>query len=223
MKTTIISLCFAIAAGLLVLTTECFAGTENGHEYVDLGLSVKWATCNVGATIPEEYGNYYAWGEVKPKEYYSRATYKYDNGTCVSVVLTKYCIDSGYGTVDDKTTLETMDDAASVNWGGTWRMPTIEEWKELCRQCTWTWTSRNGKNGYEVKSKTNGNSIFLPAAGYRREDYLYNAVWNGYYWSSSHSESMPDRAWEVEFESDYTIDRGRMTRFFGLSVRPICP
>lgn len=220
MRINIISLCFAIAAGLLVLTTECFAGTENGHEYVDLGLSVKWATCNVGATVPEEYGNYYAWGEVQPKKNYCRETYKHNNKNSACYPLTKYCSNSDYGTVDDKTTLETMDDAASVNWGGSWRMPTYAEWTELHEQCTWTWTRRNDKNGYEVKSKTNGNSIFLPAAGYRQDTYCYNAGWKGYYWSSSRSKRVPCVAWLVDFELDDFWQPFR-SYFSGLSVRPV--
>ena len=104
---------------------------HNGHEYVDLGLpsGIKWATCNVGATTPEEYGDYFAWGETQPKDYYDWSTYKYCNGDEYSI--TKYCTRSTYGTVDIKTTLELSDDAARVNWGGKWRMPTIEEQKEL--------------------------------------------------------------------------------------------
>ena len=125
-----------------------YSGIENGYEYVDLGLSVKWATCNVGATTPEEYGNYYAWGEVLPKTNYSWATYSYCNGTNGS--MTKYCTIRSFGTVDNKTTLEAMDDAAAYNWGGSWRMPTEAECTELRRQCTWTWTTQNGKNGYKV-------------------------------------------------------------------------
>ena len=195
-------------------------GTHRGHEYVDLGLSIKWATCNVGANAPEEYGNYYAWGEVVPKPDYSWATYKYCNGTSNS--MTKYCTKSSYGTVDNKTTLEAMDDAASVNWGGSWRMPTYAEWTELREQCTWTWTTRNGKKGYEVTSKTNGNSIFLPAAGNRFGTSLYDAGSRGGYWSSSLYESYPYFACYVYFYSgsvySYSDDRYR-----GRSVRPVCP
>ena len=137
--------------------------TENGHAYVDLGISVKWATCNVGATKPEEYGNYFAWGEVEPKADYTWSTYKWCNGSCYT--MTKYCTESDYGTVDNKTVLDKEDDAAAVNMGGSWRMPTIEEQQELIDECTWTWTTLNGINGCNVEGP-NGNSIFLPAAGY---------------------------------------------------------
>ena len=214
-----ISLCFAIAAGLLVLPTECFAGTENGHEYVDLGLSVKWATCNVGATAPEKNGDYYAWGEIQPKDD-SGTPYKYYNGTDRS--LTKYCTNSSCGTVDNKTTLEAMDDAAAYNWSGTWRMPTDTEWTELREQCTWTWTSRNGVDGYEVKSKTNGNSIFLPAAGARfLTGFSRNAGSYGGYWSSSHFRN-PDNAWYVYFYPGDVAKSSCECRYYGLSVRPVC-
>ena len=153
------------------------------HEYVDLGLSVKWATCNVGATKPEEYGDYFAWGETQPKSNYDWSTYKYCNGSYKT--LTKYNNSSSYGTVDNKTTLDLSDDAARANWGGSWRMPTRAEQDELRNNCTWTWTTQNGVNGYKVTSKSNGNSIFLPAAGYRDDSSLNNAGSTGYYWSSS--------------------------------------
>ena len=218
MKQKMISLCFAIAAGLLVLTTGCSANRENGNKYVDLGLSVKWASCNVGATAPEEYGYYYAWGEVLPKTDW--ATYKYCNGTYDS--MTKYCTNSGYGTVDNKTTLEAMDDAAAYNWGDSWRMPTYAEWEELLNQCTWKWTTRNGVNGYKVKSKINGNSIFLPAAGYSRDAGFDDAGSLGFYWSSSLSESDPTDAWHVYFGSG-NVDSYYDTRSYGQSVRPVCP
>ncbi len=107
----------------------------NGHDYVDLGLpsGTFWATCNVGAMNPEDYGDYFAWGETEPKSYYDWSTYKYCNGS--SSTITKYCSDSEYGTVDNKYTLEAIDDAATVNWGGDWRIPTIEEQAELTGAC----------------------------------------------------------------------------------------
>ena len=145
----------------------------NGHEYVDLGLSVKWATCNVGAESPEDYGDYFAWGETTSKSTYNLSTYKYCNGS--STTLTKYNTSSSYGTVDNKTQLDLTDDAARANWGGSWRMPTYAEWTELCEQCTWTWTSQNGVKGYKVTSKSNCNSIFLRATGYRIDSSLYDA------------------------------------------------
>ena len=150
----------------------------SGVQAVDLGLSVKWASCNVGANKPEEYGDYFAWGEVKPKSVYNWTTYKYCKGT--NKTMTKYSTDSYYGIVDNKTTLEAQDDAATANWGGAWRMPTKAEQDELRTKCTWVWTTLNGVNGYKVIG-SNGNSIFLPAAGcmYRRS--LSNAGSRGYY------------------------------------------
>lgn len=125
---------------------------EHTHEYVDLGLSVKWATCNVGATKPEEYGDYFAWGETTPKSTYDWETYKYCNGSFDS--LTKYNNSSIFGTEDYKKTLELADDAARANWGGSWRMPTKAEQDELREKCTWTWTTQNGVKGCKVTSKT---------------------------------------------------------------------
>ena len=195
-------------------------GTENGHGYVDLGLpsDTKWATCNVGATSPEKYGNYYAWGETTPKDYYDWDTYKWCNGSYDT--LTKYNTKSSYGTVDNKTVLDPEDDAAAVNWGGAWRMPTKDEWKELIDNCTWTCTTRNGVAGYTVKSNLNGNSIFLPAAGYRGNDGLGRAGFGGDYWSSSLYTGYPFNAWDVYFDSD-DVGRSYLNRCYGQSVRPV--
>ena len=190
----------------------------NGHEYVDLGLSVKWATCNVGASKPEEYGDYFAWGETQPKDYYDWSTYKYCNGDYWS--QTKYCTNSSDGTVDNKTTLELSDDAARANWAGTWRMPTDAEITELREQCTWRWTSQNGVYGYKVTSKKNGKSIFLPAAGCRVTNLLDDAGRVGLYWSSSLSTS-DSCAWYVHFNSG-GVGRNGNNRCYGFSVRPVC-
>ena len=193
----------------------------NGHEYVDLGLpsGTKWATCNVGATKPEEYGNYYAWGETEPKDYYDWSTYKYGSDYDE---LTKYCTDSTYGTVDNKTVLELADDAARANWGGAWRMPTDGEWAELLDECTWEWKNayKGTTAGYLVTSKINGNSIFLPAAGYRLNDDLSYAGSDGGYWSSSLYSGYPYDAWDVCFGSD-GVSRGGYDRCYGQSVRPV--
>ena len=194
-------------------------GSENGHEWVDLGLpsGTKWATCNVGATSPEKYGNSYAWGETETKGDYTWDTYKWCNGS--RSTLTKYNTSSSYGTVDSKTVLELADDAARANWGGAWRMPTDAEWTELRENCTWTWTTKNGVNGYEVKG-LNGNSIFLPAAGYRYNDKLFGAGSYGYYWSGSLYSDGPGSAWDVDFGSD-NVDRDNYFRYYGRSVRPV--
>ena len=209
-----------IAYGEEVSLTTSKAPFENGHEYVDLGLSVKWATCNVGASTPEEYGDYFAWGETSTKSSYDWSTYKHCNGSATS--FTKYNNSSSYGTVDNKTTLELSDDAARANWGGAWRMPTDAEQTELREQCTWTWTSQNGVNGYKVTSKSNGNSIFLPAAGYRGGSSLNLAGSYGCCWSSSLSTRYPFYACSVYFNSS-NVDRGDSLRCDGRSVRPVCP
>ena len=194
---------------------------ENGHEYVDLGLSVKWATCNVGANSPEEYGDYFAWGETQPKDNYYWDSYKYCNGSYTT--MTKYCTDSYYGTVDNKTTLELTDDAARVNWGGDWRMPTKAEQDELrnTSNCTWEWTTQNGVNGYKVTSVVNGNSIFLPAAGWRYNGNLNDAGGRGDYWSSSLGTSYSHVACDVAFNSSsvYLYD---YYRYYGRPVRAVC-
>ena len=196
--------------------------TENGHEYVDLGLSVKWATMNVGATKPEEYGDYFAWGETQPKDTYNWSTYKYCNGSYDT--QTKYNTNSSYGTVDNKTTLDLSDDAARANWGGSWRMPTDAELTELLEQCTWTWTTQNGVYGYKVTSKKSGytnKSIFLPAAGYHDGYSFTNTGSCGFFWSSSLYADYPYGAWYVDFYS-VNVYRNKGNRNCGFSVRPVC-
>ena len=196
-------------------------GMENGYIYIDLGLSVKWATCNVGANSPEDYGDYFAWGETTTKNTYSWSTYKWCNGS--SSTLTKYNTNSSYGTIDNITQLDLSDDAARANWGGSWRMPTDAEMTELRSNCTWTWTTQNGVNGYKVTSKSNGNSIFLPAAGYRGGSSLGNVGDYGYYWSSSSHTDIPLYAWRVYFNSSSVRRDGSTYRYNGQSVRPVCP
>ena len=202
--------------------SEAGHGFENGHEYVDLGLpsGLKWATCNVGATTPEEYGDYFAWGEIEPKDYYDWSTYKYG---MAPYQLTKYCNNSEYGKdgfSDDKTVLDLEDDAATVNWGGSWRMPTTEEQQELMNNCIWTWITQNGVNGYKVTG-SNSNSIFLPAAGYMGNSSLTNAGHRGYYWSSSLNIVYQFYAYSVYFNSGY-VGWYDHYRYYGLSIRPVC-
>ena len=201
-------------------STTSTTGTHNGHEWVDLGLSVKWATCNVGASSPEDYGSYFAWGETSPKSEYTWANLKYCNDT-TGDSFSKYNQNQG-GTKDNRTVLDLSDDAARANWGGSWRMPTDAEFQELIDKCTWTWTTMNGKNGYKVVSKSNGNSIFLPAAGYRDGAYLlYNAGIGGHYWSSSLYTDYPDNACSLRFDSDYYFTYADY-RCYGRAVRPVC-
>ena len=197
-------------------------GEENGYEWVDLGLpsGLKWATCNVGATTPEDYGKYFAWGETAPKTNYDWSTYKYCNGSYST--LTKYNTNSSYGMVDNKTTLDLSDDAARANWGGTWRMPTKAELDELRNNCTWTWTTQNGINGCLIASNINGNSIFLPAAGYRNGTSVNYVGSDGNYWSSSLYESDPSYAYYLYFDSGY-VGWSYVNRYYGRTVRAVCP
>ena len=198
-------------------------------EYVDLGLSVKWATCNLGASKPTENGGYYQWAGTKDVSdtgiYLDWSNCPYHTGSDNQSGWTKYNTESSYGTVDNKTVLEAMDDAASVVLGGKWRMPTYEEWSELCNtdNCSWTWTTIDGVNGYKVRSKKSGytdNWIFLPAAGFRCNDYHEVVGSIGYYWSLSLSTDCPDNAYSVSFDSgDFGVDD--YYRYLGQSVRPV--
>ena len=176
---------------------------------------MKWATCNVGADSPTDYGGYYAWGETDEKEYYDWSTYKWCKGSESS--LTKYCTNSSNGTVDKKTILDPEDDVAHVKWGGSWRMPTKAEVEELCSKCTWTWTSLNGIKGYKVTGP-NGNSIFLPAAGYRKDTDMTLRGLYAYYWTSTLFDNI--KAYCLDFyEGDFSRDSS--FRHWGRNVRPV--
>ena len=197
---------------------------NNGHEYVDLGLpsGILWATYNVGASKPEEGGDYFAWGETKPKARYSWDTYKWCNGN--EKTLKKYCTDSEYGRLDNKTTLDLLDDAANANWGGDWRIPTKSEQDELrnTSYTTWTWTTQNGVKGYKVTSKTNDNSIFLPAVGAYSGSNLIHLGSNGFYLNSSLYTNDTSEANIMSLDSD-GIDLSYASRFYGLSIRAVLP
>ena len=223
MKTkSLFSFILLLATCLVGSSVFCSCSKED-HDYVDLGLpsGTLWATCNVGASSPEEYGDYFAWGETEPKNDYSWSTYKYCiMGNAYTVTLTKYCTDSYYGTVDNKTELEPSDDAATVNWGSNWQMPSLEQFEELINSSytTTTWTTMNGVSGYEITSKSNGNSIFLPAAGCRNNASLGSASY-GYYWSRSLNTSCSRYACHLKFDSS-DIRTGSSGRD-GQSVRPV--
>lgn len=199
-------------AEIAVIQEEC-----TKYEAVDLGLSVKWASCNVGAESPEEYGSYFAWGETEEKTSYSWTTYKWCNGSYDN--LTKYCTDSYYGTVDNKTTLDPEDDVAHVQWGGNWRMPTKAEQDELRSECSWYWTSVKGVNGYQVTGP-NGNSIFLPAAGGRLGTDVNYRGSDGNYWSATLLENFSDIAYFLRFY-DGGYGWGNGDRTYGRTVRPV--
>ncbi len=220
------------AAGVVAIYPELTVDPYNGHAYVDLGLpsGLKWATMNVGATQAEESGDYFAWGETEPyynkpltdpiswkkgKEGYIWASY-FDTNDEGSTFIK-------YNTNGGKTVLDPEDDAAHVNWGGTWRMATYAEWDELKTECTWTWTTLNGISGHEVKG-SNGNTIFLPASGHRDYSSLKNVGSYGYYWSSSLIEfdSSSMSAYSLYFHSN-DEDFDFNNRDHGQSVRPVCP
>ena len=185
---------------------------NNGHEYVDLGLpsGLLWATCNVGANSPEAYGDYFAWGEITTKQsYYSENSLT--NGLSISELQSQ-------GYIDEDGKLTPSHDAAAANWGGSWRMPTLDELNELRTNCTWTWTTQNGVNGYNVEGP-NGNSIFLPAAGFRTGS-SYGAGSGGYFWSSKPHVYDEYYAWCLYFISgNHDMDYGYRTS--GQSVRPV--
>ena len=204
----------------LVGTGIVFKVVPGSAMAVDLGLSVKWASCNLGAGKPEEYGDYYAWGETSPKKDYYWSNLKYctdSSGDYFSkyVPYDKSNYWSGSGRPDNKTVLDPQDDAAHVKLGGSWRMPTAAEWDELRNKCKWTWTG----SGYKVTGPS-GKSIFLPAAGDRGGTSLDYAGSYGSYWSSSLITDYPYGAWGVDFDSD-GVRRFSSYRYFGFSVRPV--
>lgn len=177
------------------------SGKISGHYYVDLGLSVKWADRNIGALSSSAYGEYFAWGETETKDEYTTET---------SVT---------YGVEMDDIAGDAEYDAATANWGSSWRMPTEDECQELVDSCTWTWTTENDINGYLVTG-SNGNSIFLPAAGRRDGTMPFYANSRGEYWSSTPYSSNADYAYFLSFRSSY-LSVDTHTRQNGYSVRPV--
>ena len=197
-----------------------------GYEYVDLGLpsGTLWAACNIGSDSPKEYGDYFAWGETEKKDTFGIANYIYaiEGSDDLHPLLTKYCNlpDYGYhGFTDELSILQPEDDAALAQWGDGWRMPTGEEWQELCERTTVTCTQQNGVYGCLIKAY-NGNSLFLPAAGHRWGDILSGAGNDGAYWSSSLFTDFPYGAWFFDMDSGYTCV-SYYGRFYGFSVRPV--
>ena len=228
----------ALKAGLATITVTTLDGAKTATctvtviqslepQAIDLGLpsGLKWASWNVGASSPEECGDYFAWGETVPKEEYSWQTYKFELGYGENGPFSKYVTEFiydptiSYGTVDNKTVLDSDDDAASVNWGGSWRMPTDAEFTELRENCTWTWTTQNGVNGRLVTG-SNYNSIFLPAAGLWGSA-LYDVGDFGFYWSSSLRKDQPAEAFSIKFNYDSLCQYIYGHRCQGFSVRPV--
>jgi len=223
LKTGSATITASLPDGSVKATCSVTVKAWTDSEVVDLGLSVKWATVNLGTSSPEGIGDYFAWGETEPKTTYNWSTYKWCNGS--SSTLTKYNTSSSYGTVDNKTLLETEDDAAAVLLGGNWRMPTQQEFNELnnSNNCTWTWTTQNGVKGYKVTSKKTGftdKSIFLPAGGYQNESTLNSASSYGYFWTSTLYSDSPSHAWGSYLNSS---GHGGTTsnRYMGYSIRPV--
>lgn len=223
-----------------------------GHEYVDLGLSAKWATCNVGAVNPEDLGLYFAWGEttgytsdISDGHSFDWTSLKYCLGTTYEGPFSKYVISSSYGTIDNKTVLESTDDAATVSWGDSWRIPTATELQELIDNCYWEWTSNYNSTGvtgyivYKVKSNsdkgvqktsgstkttvgsytTNDTHIFLPAAGKRSSNGIYDVRSSAGYWSNTLNTGAT--VYYISFNSS-NVGRYSSYRSYGLSVRAIC-
>ncbi len=188
---------------------------------VDLGLSVKWAICNLGAETSYESGNYYAWGEIEPKENHDYwKNYLWSNGS--ETTITKYCTDSEYGIVDNKTTLELEDDAAHAALGGNWRMPTVEEFNELLRECVWYWVELNGVQGYKVISFKTEKSIFLPAVGIKSNNNISGIGTLSSYWTNT----LSTRSYEAErlFISNGNEDELGVWpyyRWIGCPIRPV--
>lgn len=196
------------------------------HEYVDLGLpsGTLWTTCNVGARTPEEFGEYFAWGETEPKTIYDWSSYKHCYGHYGNT-LTKYCYNSDYGYsgyTDTLTILEAEDDAATFNWGEEARTPSKEEWQELIGYCSSIWTVQNGVEG-RLFTGNNGNTIFLPGAGHYNND-SYLSGW-GYYWSNCliyNIEGLPNGSCDFEIAGPYAVLVNGMMRNVGATVRPVC-
>ena len=196
--------------------TNSITGTINGREWIDLGLpsGLKWATCNVGASSPEDYGDYFAWGETTTKAEYSSS-----NGITNGLTIPQL---HSQGYIDGSGNLTPSHDAATANWSGSWRMPTKEEQEELVNNCTWEWITINGVRGYKVTGP-NGKHIFLPAAGDRYMASLYNTDDNGLYWSSTPYDYYADdyRAYYLYFYTGYESMYWYYGRYVGLSVRPV--
>ncbi len=194
---------FTVSGNRTLLANFVYSG-GGSHEYIDLGLpsGVQWATCNVGANSPELSGDYFAWGETQPKDIYTWNTYQYSMGSMTQ--LTKYCNKTNYGYngfTDDLTVLLPQDDAATINWGLDWRMPTQEEWQELIDNTVITWTTLNGVSGRSFTA-SNGNSLFLPASGYCYDNSIYSTGNYCYYWSSSLYTVSPYDAWALNSNSN---------------------
>lgn len=193
----------------------------NEAEWVDLGLpsGLLWAKCNLGATAPEKFGDYYAWGETMPKHEYSMATYSYYDQDGENYALNKYNTQESEGLVDSLTVLEAADDAATALLGEGARIPTDAEWQELLDNTSAEWIRQKGVRGY-LLTAANGNSLFLPATGFCHKDSFTDSDKIGNYWSSSLDLLMPNTAHELNFGST-GLRTGGCERYYGFSIRPV--
>ena len=214
---------FTVKLSALVAVIVLAAGVGRAQEIVDLGLSVRWASCNLGATEPEQAGNYCAWGETKPKPVYSWKFYKWFSTE--KKALTKYNYKADMGTVDNRMVLAPEDDAAYVQSNGLWRMPTREEFVELIKKCSWQCVTINGMLVFEGRSRINGNKILLPLGGVWDASKLDAYNDGGLYWTSSIDEGKsefdkgPSHAWMVYMANEITDMTSE--RYQGLSIRPV--
>lgn len=185
------------------ITNDVSSNKINGHEYVDLGLSVKWATCNVGANYPNSFGNYYAWGELNPKSYYS-----YDNCHTYNEEL-------------DDISGKLKYDVARKMWGGTWRMPTRSEMDELVNNCNWELEIENNFAYYRIIGP-NGNYISLPATGYFEYSYISDELCSGQYWTSTPYtiNDYNESSYALIF-SEKSVKTERRVRYLGRTIRPV--
>ena len=188
---------------------------------VNLGLSVFWASCNLGSDDPTGYGDFYAWGEVESKKDYTWETYRFwtSGDSEPNLVVTKYNSIESHGAVDSKVALDPEDDAAHVRLGGKWRIPTPAEFQELIDSCEWTWTSKRGVLGYKIESKVNGNSIFMPSTGYYYHEGLHGEEYGGYYWMSSTHATTSGKAQRLFF----TPKKKGVSLYFRCLGHPIRP
>ena len=204
------------ASGVDYVKFSAKSSTTEQHEAVDLGLpsGLKWATCNVGATKPEEAGGFFAWGEVATKEDFGWKTYKWCEGSYST--LTKYNENV------DVYTLEPEDDAAHVLWGGSWRMPTRNEFEELFDKCTRKFTTQNEVRGLLVTGP-NGNSIFLPFAGYNTGTAVTYTSNRGYWWTrnGNYGNKTMGYAFYSQYDQGRTFVHAQISRVYGLNIRAV--
>ena len=215
--------CAELEGGQTVIPVHAIAYEDfPADEYVDLGLpsGTLWATRNIGADTPLDHGDYFAWGETAPKDSYNWNTYKWSGDNYRTI--TKYCVDGALGTVDGKTVLELEDDAAYVNLGASWRIPSAEQFKELVNQCPHVWTTLRGVKGY-LFTGPNGNTMFLPAVGYRTNSSLNNIVaGEGEYWTRDLDWSYSGNAFYLYFtQIDGAYCNYNCFRCYGFPIRPV--